>query len=153
GPDGPLSQRTASGTRGNEGCADTRLSVAYCSPRRSRSGAPRWAQGRYGDLGLQCRRQLRRDPPVRHRTEDQTLPLCLRTAGADRRPRGNKDTDRRAARYNAERIVGPRQNILMKTNPVKAKLRAGQPSFGTWLSLGNLFATRVLARMGFDWLT
>src|SRR6266403_3121778 len=41
----------------------------------------------------------------------------------------------------------------MKTNPVKAKLRAGQPSFGTWLSLGNLFATRVLARMGFDWLT
>lgn len=41
----------------------------------------------------------------------------------------------------------------MKTNPVKAKLRDGQPSFGTWLSLGNLFATRVLARMGFDWLT
>ena len=41
----------------------------------------------------------------------------------------------------------------MKTNPVKAKLRAGQPSFGTWLSLGNLFATRVLARLGFDWLT
>jgi 4-hydroxy-2-oxoheptanedioate aldolase len=41
----------------------------------------------------------------------------------------------------------------MKTNPVKAKLRSGQPSFGTWLSLGSLFATRVLARMGFDWLT
>jgi 4-hydroxy-2-oxoheptanedioate aldolase len=41
----------------------------------------------------------------------------------------------------------------MKTNPVKSKLRAGQPSFGTWLSLGDLFATRVLARMGFDWLT
>ena len=41
----------------------------------------------------------------------------------------------------------------MKTNPVKAKLRAGQPSFGTWLSLGDLFATRVLARLGFDWLT
>ncbi|HEY1068683.1 MAG TPA: aldolase/citrate lyase family protein [Pirellulales bacterium] len=41
----------------------------------------------------------------------------------------------------------------MKTNPVKAKLRAGQPSFGTWLSLGDLFATRTLARMGFDWLT
>lgn len=41
----------------------------------------------------------------------------------------------------------------MKTNPVKQKLRSGQPSFGTWLSLGDLFATRVLARMGFDWLT
>ncbi|MGE0758665.1 MAG: HpcH/HpaI aldolase/citrate lyase family protein [Pirellulaceae bacterium] len=41
----------------------------------------------------------------------------------------------------------------MKTNPVKQKLRSGQPSFGTWLSLGDLYATRVLARMGFDWLT
>ena len=41
----------------------------------------------------------------------------------------------------------------MKSNPVKQKLREGKPSFGTWLSLGNLFATRVLARMGFDWLT
>ena len=41
----------------------------------------------------------------------------------------------------------------MKTNPVKEKLRRGEPSFGTWLSLGDLYATRVLARMGFDWLT
>jgi len=41
----------------------------------------------------------------------------------------------------------------MKTNPVKEKLRNGEPSFGTWLSLGDLFATRVLARMGWDWLT
>lgn len=41
----------------------------------------------------------------------------------------------------------------MKTNPVKQKLRSGQPSFGTWLTLGDLYATRVLARMGFDWLT
>ena len=41
----------------------------------------------------------------------------------------------------------------MKTNPVKRKLRAGEPSFGTWLSFGDLYATRVLARMGFDWLT
>lgn len=41
----------------------------------------------------------------------------------------------------------------MKINPVKAKLRHGKPSFGTWLSLGNLHATRVLARSGFDWLT
>jgi len=41
----------------------------------------------------------------------------------------------------------------MRTNPVKAKLRSGQPVFGTWLSLGDLFATRLLARMGWDWLT
>src|SRR5918999_760854 len=41
----------------------------------------------------------------------------------------------------------------MRTNPVKEKLRRGEVSFGTWLSLGDLFATRVLARMGFDWLT
>lgn len=41
----------------------------------------------------------------------------------------------------------------MRTNPVKRKLQAGKPSFGTWLSLGDLYATRVLARMGFDWLT
>lgn len=41
----------------------------------------------------------------------------------------------------------------MKTNPVKERLRQGKPSFGTWLSLGNLHATRVLARSGFEWLT
>jgi 4-hydroxy-2-oxoheptanedioate aldolase len=41
----------------------------------------------------------------------------------------------------------------MKSNPVKAKLKTGQPSFGTWLSLGDLFATRVFARLGFEWLT
>jgi len=41
----------------------------------------------------------------------------------------------------------------MKTNLVKKKLQAGQPTFGTWLSLGDLYATRVLARAGFDWLT
>lgn len=41
----------------------------------------------------------------------------------------------------------------MKKNPVKEKLRRGEPSFGTWLSLGDLYATRVLARLGWDWLT
>jgi 4-hydroxy-2-oxoheptanedioate aldolase len=41
----------------------------------------------------------------------------------------------------------------MKSNPVKRKLAAGEPSFGTWLSLGDLYATRVMARAGFDWLT
>src|SRR5688500_16834958 len=41
----------------------------------------------------------------------------------------------------------------MRKNPVKEKLRRGEPSFGTWLSLGDLYATRVLSRLGFDWLT
>jgi 4-hydroxy-2-oxoheptanedioate aldolase len=41
----------------------------------------------------------------------------------------------------------------MRTNPVKAALKAGKPQVGTWLSLGNLMATRVLARTGFPWLT
>ncbi|MDY3558186.1 aldolase/citrate lyase family protein [Gemmata sp. JC673] len=41
----------------------------------------------------------------------------------------------------------------MRTNPVKRLLKAGQPSVGTWLSLGNITAARFLARAGFDWLT
>ena len=41
----------------------------------------------------------------------------------------------------------------MKTNPVKRKLQRGEPTYGTWLSFGNLYATRILARMGWDWLT
>jgi 4-hydroxy-2-oxoheptanedioate aldolase len=41
----------------------------------------------------------------------------------------------------------------MKANPVKRKLQRGEPTFGTWLSFGNLYATRILARMGWDWLT
>src|SRR4051794_22569572 len=41
----------------------------------------------------------------------------------------------------------------MKTNPVKRALAAGRPTFGAWLSLGDLYATRVMARLGFEWLT
>src|SRR5438093_12452473 len=41
----------------------------------------------------------------------------------------------------------------MRTNLVKAKLKRGEVSFGTWLAFGDLYATRLLARMGFDWLT
>lgn len=40
----------------------------------------------------------------------------------------------------------------MRENTVKRKLRAGQVSVGTWLSLGNILAARYLARAGFDWL-
>lgn len=41
----------------------------------------------------------------------------------------------------------------MKANPVKAALQDGQPQVGTWLSFGDLFATRLMARVGFPWLT
>jgi 4-hydroxy-2-oxoheptanedioate aldolase len=41
----------------------------------------------------------------------------------------------------------------MRRNPVKAALKAGQPQVGTWLSCGDLAATRMLARVGFPWLT
>jgi 4-hydroxy-2-oxoheptanedioate aldolase len=41
----------------------------------------------------------------------------------------------------------------MKSNPVKAALRAGKPQVGTWLTLGSPMAARFLARSGFHWLT
>lgn len=40
----------------------------------------------------------------------------------------------------------------MRTNRVKAALRAGKPQVGTWLSLGSPVAARFMARAGFDWL-
>jgi 4-hydroxy-2-oxoheptanedioate aldolase len=41
----------------------------------------------------------------------------------------------------------------MRTNPVKRLLKSGQPTVGTWLSLGSITAARFMARAGFDWLT
>src|SRR5207247_7978282 len=41
----------------------------------------------------------------------------------------------------------------MKTNPVRAKLKRGEPSVGTWLTLPDPIAARLMARVGFDWLT
>ena len=41
----------------------------------------------------------------------------------------------------------------MRRNTVKSALKAGQPQVGTWLSLGNVFAARLMARVGFKWLT
>src|SRR5438132_8640366 len=41
----------------------------------------------------------------------------------------------------------------MRANPVKQALKAGQPSVGTWLSLGSITAARFMARAGFAWLT
>ena len=41
----------------------------------------------------------------------------------------------------------------MKKNTVKSALDAGEPSIGTWLSLGDITAARLMARVGFPWLT
>jgi 4-hydroxy-2-oxoheptanedioate aldolase len=41
----------------------------------------------------------------------------------------------------------------MRANPVKAALKAGKPSVGTWLSLASITAARFMARTGFSWLT
>lgn len=40
----------------------------------------------------------------------------------------------------------------MRTNHAKARLRAGEPSIGTWLSLPSPEAAEQAARIGFDWL-
>ncbi len=41
----------------------------------------------------------------------------------------------------------------MKSNDVKRALKAGKPQIGTWLSAGDVTLTRLLARVGFPWLT
>lgn len=41
----------------------------------------------------------------------------------------------------------------MKTNHVRAKLKRGEPSVGTWLTLPDPTAALMMARAGFDWLT
>jgi 4-hydroxy-2-oxoheptanedioate aldolase len=41
----------------------------------------------------------------------------------------------------------------MKQNPVKQKIRRGEPTIGTWLSLTSVIAAEMMATAGFDWLT
>ncbi len=41
----------------------------------------------------------------------------------------------------------------MRSNPVKAALRADEVQVGTWLSLASPIAARFMARTGFRWLT
>ncbi len=41
----------------------------------------------------------------------------------------------------------------MKTNFVRAKLKRGEASIGTWLTLPDPTAARLMAQVGFDWLT
>jgi 4-hydroxy-2-oxoheptanedioate aldolase len=41
----------------------------------------------------------------------------------------------------------------MRKNKVKERWRRGEPSVGSWLSLGNPLAAELMAHIGFDWLT
>src|SRR5436309_5937412 len=41
----------------------------------------------------------------------------------------------------------------MKTNHTRAKLKRGEPAVVTWLSLPDPVSARLMARVGFDWLT
>jgi 4-hydroxy-2-oxoheptanedioate aldolase len=41
----------------------------------------------------------------------------------------------------------------MRTNHVKEKLKRGEPALGGWLSLPSVFSARIMARLGFDWLS
>lgn len=58
----------------------------------------------------------------------------------------------------SERVVGARHQPFgarraVRHNPVRQKLRSGVPSIGTWLCLPDPTAARLLACVGFDWLT
>ena len=41
----------------------------------------------------------------------------------------------------------------MKTNSVRHRLKKGEATFGTWLTLPDPVAARLLATSGFDWIT
>ena len=41
----------------------------------------------------------------------------------------------------------------MKTNPDRAKLKRGESSVGTWLTLPSVIGAQLMAKTGFDWLT
>jgi 4-hydroxy-2-oxoheptanedioate aldolase len=41
---------------------------------------------------------------------------------------------------------------MIKTNPVKDKLKKGDPSIGLWLTLGSPVAAEAQAHVGWDWL-
>jgi len=50
-------------------------------------------------------------------------------------------------------MPGNHEGAAMRPNPLKRTLRQGRTCVGAWLSLGNVLATRFMARAGFDYLT
>jgi len=42
---------------------------------------------------------------------------------------------------------------LKRKNELKEKLRKGETTFGSWITIGNTIVAEIMANMGFDWLT
>jgi len=66
--------------------------------------------------------------------------------------RGSDKGGSRFYNYTCPPVLEKREKN-MRPNVVKRALKAGQPSVGTWLSLGSITAARFMARAGFAWLT
>ena len=41
----------------------------------------------------------------------------------------------------------------MKTNPVRSKLKRGEPAIGSWITLPDTFGAHLMSKTGFEWLT
>src|SRR6187431_358893 len=48
---------------------------------------------------------------------------------------------------------GQPPSSIMKSNFVRAKLKRGEASVGTWLTLPDPTSALLMSRVGFDWLT
>ena len=40
----------------------------------------------------------------------------------------------------------------MFKNPLKEKIRAGQPALGSWIAFSDPYAVEVMVNAGYDWL-
>jgi 4-hydroxy-2-oxoheptanedioate aldolase len=69
-------------------------------------------------------------------------------------PRNSLDVTQRFLQHshNGRHNMGGIGITKFATNPVTDKLRNGQPSVGTWLSLCSPVAAEGMARVGWDWL-
>src|SRR6185503_1400198 len=47
----------------------------------------------------------------------------------------------------------PVQRFLMKNNPVRSKLKRGEASIGTWITMPDPFGAHLISKTGFEWLT
>lgn len=75
------------------------------------------------------------------RTDDRRIDACSIVSVVPNRDQGNQFETF---------LIGDKP---MKHNQVKSTLASGLPSIGTWLSLGDVTAARLMARVGFPWLT
>src|SRR5262249_28598671 len=108
--------------------AAARRSSPAHGPQRPADAAPGLARRADRRLGQHCRR-----------------PGDRRLAGG---PAAALPGESRSGRIAHAAVAAP-----MKTNAVRAKLKRGEPSVGTWLALSDPAVAQLMARTGFDWLT